>query len=161
MATHKLWCGADTIVNPDQTCLRSWGYTGFVLTHLTEDPDRLQVRYQDSAGEDEEDLGRPVWYSMFLPYTCAILFILVVIFQSKVFSILFMNEQSELFHKCFMKCKIKSGDFPGGPAIKTLHFHLRGCGFNPRSGNSDPTYRLMRPKLIKVVFTHSLIYLLI
>ena len=27
------------------------------------------------------------------------------------------------------------GDFPGGPVVKTLCFHCRGCGFNPSSGN--------------------------
>ena len=26
-------------------------------------------------------------------------------------------------------------DFPGGPVVKTLCFHCRGCGFNPWSGN--------------------------
>ena len=25
-------------------------------------------------------------------------------------------------------------DFPGGPVVKTLHFHCRGCGFDPWSG---------------------------
>ena len=28
---------------------------------------------------------------------------------------------------------------PGGLVIKTLSFHCRGHGFNPWSGNSDPT----------------------
>ena len=27
------------------------------------------------------------------------------------------------------------GDFPGRPVVKTPHFHCRGCGFNPWSGN--------------------------
>lgn len=76
-----------TIVNPDQTCLRSWDNTGFVLTHLTEDPDRLQVRYEDSAGEDEEDLGRPVWYSTFLT-----LYLCYIIYLSRYFSV------QSLFH---------------------------------------------------------------
>ena len=30
------------------------------------------------------------------------------------------------------------GDFPGGPPVRTLHFHCRGHGFDPWSGNSDP-----------------------
>ena len=30
-------------------------------------------------------------------------------------------------------------DFPGGPVVKTLCFHCRGCGFDPCSGNQDPT----------------------
>ena len=28
-----------------------------------------------------------------------------------------------------------SGDFPGGPVVKTPYFHCRGHGFHPRSGN--------------------------
>ena len=27
------------------------------------------------------------------------------------------------------------GDFPGGPVVKTLHFHCRGHGFDPWLGN--------------------------
>ena len=27
-----------------------------------------------------------------------------------------------------------SEDFPGGPVVKTLHFHCRGRGFDPWSG---------------------------
>ena len=30
---------------------------------------------------------------------------------------------------------INFGDFPGGPVVKSLHFHSRGCGFCFRSGN--------------------------
>ena len=26
-------------------------------------------------------------------------------------------------------------EFPGGPVVRTLCFHCRGCGFNPWSGN--------------------------
>ena len=33
---------------------------------------------------------------------------------------------------------MKAGDFPGGPVVKTLHFHRRGCGFDPRSGTKIP-----------------------
>jgi len=29
----------------------------------------------------------------------------------------------------------KSRDFPGGPVSKTLHFHCKGHGFDPWSGN--------------------------
>ena len=34
-------------------------------------------------------------------------------------------------------CLVKhlSRDFPGGPVVKTLCFHRRGCGFDPWSGN--------------------------
>ena len=31
--------------------------------------------------------------------------------------------------------KIGNRDFPGGPVVKTLHFHCRGYGFDPWSGN--------------------------
>ena len=32
-----------------------------------------------------------------------------------------------------------TSDFPGGPVVKTLCFQCRGCGFDPRLGNEDPT----------------------
>ena len=28
-------------------------------------------------------------------------------------------------------------DFPGGPVVKNLSFHCRGCGFNPSLGTRD------------------------
>ena len=31
--------------------------------------------------------------------------------------------------------KPQKRDFPGGPAVNTLHFHCTGCGFNPWLGN--------------------------
>ena len=31
--------------------------------------------------------------------------------------------------------KMLLGDFPGGPVVKTLSFHCRGCEFNPWLGN--------------------------
>ena len=31
--------------------------------------------------------------------------------------------------------KCPTGEFPGGPVVRTLHFHCRGHGFNPWSGN--------------------------
>ena len=38
---------------------------------------------------------------------------------------------------CFYNLK-HSRDFPGGPVVKTPHFHCRGSRFDPCSGNSDP-----------------------
>ena len=38
------------------------------------------------------------------------------------------------------------GDFPGGPVVRTAHFHCRGYGFDPWLGNSDPTNCTARPK---------------
>ena len=35
--------------------------------------------------------------------------------------------------------QILSSHFPGGPVVKTLHFHCRGHGFSPWLGNKDPT----------------------
>ena len=42
--------------------------------------------------------------------------------------------------------KIAIGDFPGGPVVRTLCLQCRGCGFDPRSGNQDPTCFMVRPK---------------
>ena len=36
--------------------------------------------------------------------------------------------------------------FPGGPEVKTLHFHCRGLGFDPWLGNFVPTYFTAQPK---------------
>ena len=33
-----------------------------------------------------------------------------------------------------------SEDFPGGPEVKTPHFHCRGHRFDPWSGNQDPAW---------------------
>ena len=49
-----------------------------------------------------------------------------------------------------IKCKIKSNniwDFPGGPVVKTLHFHCRGHRFDPWSGYQDPIFLVVWPKL--------------
>ena len=37
-------------------------------------------------------------------------------------------------------------DFSGGPVVKTLCFHCRGCGFDPWSGNWDPACCTAQPK---------------
>ena len=34
--------------------------------------------------------------------------------------------------------KDKSWEFPGGPVVRTLHFHCRGPGFNPGWGTKIP-----------------------
>ena len=34
----------------------------------------------------------------------------------------------------FSKAHVRR-EFPGNPVLKTLHFHCRGCGFDPWSGN--------------------------
>ena len=37
--------------------------------------------------------------------------------------------------------KDHSGEFPDGPVVRTLHFHCGGPGFDPWSGNKNPTSR--------------------
>ena len=47
------------------------------------------------------------------------------------------------------KRKKGGGDFSGGPVVKTPHFqcfHCRRHGFNPWSGNYDPTCHAEQPK---------------
>ena len=40
---------------------------------------------------------------------------------------------------CYAWSLILVWNFPGGPVVKSPVFQCRGCGFNPWSGNSDPT----------------------
>ena len=42
-------------------------------------------------------------------------------------------------------CQRPWGDFPGGPAVRTLSFHCRGHRFDPWSGNEDPSCCVARP----------------
>ena len=42
--------------------------------------------------------------------------------------------------------KTMTGDFPGGPVVKTPCFHCSGHGFDPRSGKEDPTCRVAWPR---------------
>ena len=44
------------------------------------------------------------------------------------------------------KTEEKGWDFSGDPVIGALCFHYRGYGFNPWSGNWDPTCFKVRPK---------------
>ena len=37
-------------------------------------------------------------------------------------------------------------DFPGGPVVKTPHFHCRGHGFNPWQGSQDPACFVAKKK---------------
>ena len=39
-----------------------------------------------------------------------------------------------------------SGGFPYGPLVRTQSFHYCGLGFNPWSGNEDPTSYMARPE---------------
>ena len=45
--------------------------------------------------------------------------------------------------------KARNRDLPGGPVVRTLHFHRRGSGFGPQSGNEDPASHAVRPKIKK------------
>ena len=42
--------------------------------------------------------------------------------------------------------EIKKKAFPGGPVVKTPHFHCGRHGFNPGSGNQDPACLMVWPK---------------
>ena len=39
------------------------------------------------------------------------------------------------FKRILLSEKSQTVDFPGGPVVKTLHFHCRGPGFDPCLGN--------------------------
>ena len=49
-----------------------------------------------------------------------------------------------------LQCKVlteeMNRDFPSGPVVKTPHFSYRGQGFDPWSGNWDPTCQVVWPK---------------
>ena len=42
------------------------------------------------------------------------------------------------------------GEFPGGPVVRTLHFHCRGLGFDPWLGTKIPKamWRGLKKRLI-------------
>ena len=40
---------------------------------------------------------------------------------------------------------MSSGDFPGGPVLKTMYFQRRGCGFHPYLANQDPICPVVWP----------------
>ena len=42
------------------------------------------------------------------------------------------------------------GDIPGGPVIKNPFSQCRGQGFDPQSGNQDPTGGKTQPKNLKI-----------
>ena len=52
-----------------------------------------------------------------------------------VSSILIVYAERGQYKLLFKLLSNRYQDFPGGPAVKTLRFHLRGCGFHPWSGN--------------------------
>ena len=37
-------------------------------------------------------------------------------------------------------------EFPGGPVVRTLHFHFMGHGFDPWLENQDPACHMAWPK---------------
>lgn len=41
---------------------------------------------------------------------------------------------------------LKSRALPGGPMVRVLGFHCRDSGFDPQSGNYDPTSSVTWPK---------------
>ena len=46
--------------------------------------------------------------------------------------------------------------FPGRPVVKIPHFHCKGCGFNPWSGNSGPACHMAWAKKEKKTFQNKL-----
>ena len=48
-------------------------------------------------------------------------------------------------------------DFPGGPVVKTLSFQCRGRGFDPWSGNYNPTCHVVRPKKTQILSLPTLL----
>ena len=55
---------------------------------------------------------------------------------------LFSGEESRRPRRFLLICRLTKQraqkgvrDFPGGPVVKTPHFHCRGCRFHPWSGN--------------------------
>ena len=46
-----------------------------------------------------------------------------------------MDEFQKGSYRDLLKSKEGCGDFPGGPAVKILHFHCRAHGFGPWLGN--------------------------
>ena len=55
----------------------------------------------------------------------------------RIFSYLWNNKLWESIINKSQKSNFKTntGDFPGSPVVKTLHFHCRGHGFDPWWGN--------------------------
>ena len=45
-----------------------------------------------------------------------------------------------------MRSRTNPRDFPGGPVVKTPFSQGRGHGFDPQSGNQDPTCCMVQPK---------------
>ena len=46
-------------------------------------------------------------------------------------------------------------EFPGGPVVRTLCFQCRGPGFDPWSGNLDPTSHMAQPNTHTHTHTHT------
>ena len=42
--------------------------------------------------------------------------------------------------------RVRPGEFPGGPVVRTLFFHCPGPRFNPWPGNYDPASHMKQPK---------------
>ena len=57
---------------------------------------------------------------------------------------------------------LQTRDFPDSPVVKTLCFHFKEHGFNPWSGNLDPTnctvwqkIKIKKPKLLLILSTKA------
>ena len=61
----------------------------------------------------------------------------------------------------FENLKYKNRKFSDSPVIKTLHFHCRGWGFDPWSGNYDPTCLAVRPSVCVCICIYVCVYIYI
>ena len=52
-----------------------------------------------------------------------------------------------------LQFKKQNREFPGGPVVKTLHFHCKGHRFDPWLGNKNPKCHQVRPKNMYVYST--------
>ena len=55
--------------------------------------------------------------------------------------------------------KYYARDFPGGPVVRTPRFQCRGHGFQPGSGNKDPTCCVAKKKKKKKNMLHNVSFL--
>ena len=58
----------------------------------------------------------------------------------------------------FWLLRIILGNFSGGPVIKSLVFHCRGCEFDPWLGNKDPTGCLAKKEQGRTVLLWTFVY---
>ena len=48
---------------------------------------------------------------------------------------LFEVQETKIFNRKGLDSSRSTGEFLGGPVVKSRGFHCRACGFDPQSGN--------------------------